>query len=284
MSQGSSTFVVKPTESMEYTNKMTVVPESQTIGGQERSNEKRIRNRPFEKLSKILKIVLKLADVKGYDVIGRVKSRDGNYVNNSSLIDLILYAMSYGKALTGEKEFIDLLHDANITPELIVNENVKQKLLMLYQQSTRQEEIPASLTSSRPIITSTRRLTVPSADEPIMPTITNTDYSTRQVVKRKRSDDDDVEVHQTVSSEPPIEEPAKKKVAVEPKLTSFTPKLTANPAIQWIYPPDPIDAIRREGSKDKQKVTEKRKEEKQKSLFERRGIDEDIADDSEEEV
>lgn len=81
-----------------------------------------------EKLLRIIKIVLKLASVDGYDSEGRVK-HDGNAVAGSSIVVLLNHAMSFGHALIGEEAFIRKLKEANIDPDLIVNQNVKNKLL-----------------------------------------------------------------------------------------------------------------------------------------------------------
>ncbi|KAI1297698.1 hypothetical protein HDE_04552 [Halotydeus destructor] len=43
-----------------------------------------------------------------------------------------MYALSPGKVITGLKEFVDLLFFAKVTPEMVVNENVKAMLQKLY--------------------------------------------------------------------------------------------------------------------------------------------------------
>ncbi|KAI1288226.1 hypothetical protein HDE_09507 [Halotydeus destructor] len=42
-----------------------------------------------------------------------------------------MYALSPGKVITGLKEFVDLLFFAKVTPEMVVNENVKAMLQKL---------------------------------------------------------------------------------------------------------------------------------------------------------
>lgn len=95
----------------------------------------RTRNRrdsPIEKLNNIMKILLKLAKINAYDITGRVRDKNGVFLNDSDLISLINHAMTHGKLLLGQSEFIRLLHEANVEPNLIINENIRAKLLNIY--------------------------------------------------------------------------------------------------------------------------------------------------------
>ena len=105
---------------MQHTNKVTVTrmePRKRTV----LSNT--------ERLLRLIKIVLKLANVNGYDDEGRVRTKDGTIVSGSSVVVLLNHAMNYGQALIGENEFIQILKEAKVDPDLIVNENVRTKLL-----------------------------------------------------------------------------------------------------------------------------------------------------------
>ncbi|RWS26471.1 hypothetical protein B4U80_02435 [Leptotrombidium deliense] len=63
---------------------------------------------------KQLKIILKLAKINAYDENGRIRDKSGTFIENIS------------RVLLAEKEFIDLLNEANIDPELIINDNVRK--------------------------------------------------------------------------------------------------------------------------------------------------------------
>lgn len=119
--------------------KMTVVPviEEHNYSIPESKAINRRRGSMIDKIQRLLKIVLKIADIKGYDYMWRIKRTDGKTVDNSNIINLLLHAMSPGKLLVGEKEFIDLLYKANVDADLIINDNVKAKLTSLYENKNR---------------------------------------------------------------------------------------------------------------------------------------------------
>jgi len=88
-----------------------------------------------DKFKKIMKIILKLAKINGYDVLGRVRNNKGEFID-SSIISLINNAMTHGKLLLGQNEFISLLKEANVEPDLIYNENVRAKLINIQTNQT----------------------------------------------------------------------------------------------------------------------------------------------------
>ena len=89
----------------------------------------RIKHKIFDKLRRTFAIALKLAVVKGYDENFRIRSKSGTYLTDTDLLQLLTHAMSPGRVLHGEEEFIALLADSNVDPELLMNENVKSKLI-----------------------------------------------------------------------------------------------------------------------------------------------------------
>ena len=117
-----------------------------------------IKDKIYGKMYKTVEIVAKLADIKGYDKTFRIQAPDGNYMPNSNLITLITHAMSSGRVLHGEQEFISLLHRAGVGPELILNENVKSKLASFYSKS---QEYPISA----PIVYESRQSIKRSLDD-----------------------------------------------------------------------------------------------------------------------
>lgn len=96
----------------------------------EKSTDK-IKSKIYDKIHRFIKIILKIAKTVGYDEDSRIKLKNGEYLKNSNIVDLLTHAMSAGKVLHGENEFIELLADSDVDPSLILNENVKAKLIRL---------------------------------------------------------------------------------------------------------------------------------------------------------
>ena len=96
------------------------------------SNE--IRNSkvaPKSKLLKQIRVILGLAKIEGYDDSGRIRGEKGIFLPNSDIVSLLNNAMTPGRVLIGQDIFISLLKEAKIPPELIVNDNVRAKLVGL---------------------------------------------------------------------------------------------------------------------------------------------------------
>ena len=94
--------------------------------------------RDGDKMQKLLKIVLKIALHNAYNEDFRINDSNGNPINESDVAALLLHALSAGKLLIGEEDFIRLLYEADVNPNWIVNENVKVRLLALRRQNGRQ--------------------------------------------------------------------------------------------------------------------------------------------------
>ena len=136
---------------MQSAKKIVLIPASRQsnnqIGGGEPANstlnalistvepkKDKIKSKIYDKVHKLLKIILKLARHVGYDEDLKIKLKNGKYLEKSNIVDLLTHAMSMGRVLYGESEFIDLLHSAGVNPELIINENVKNKLFSKYNK------------------------------------------------------------------------------------------------------------------------------------------------------
>jgi len=145
---------------MEYTRKQEITPavEQTQVIATTNTSKKRLPLTNTEKILRIIKIVLKLASVNGYDDEGRVKGANG-YISGSSLVVLLNYALSFGQPLIGELEFIRLLKEANVDPDLIVNENLKNKLLN--HQVAPEPNIQPVVRTEQPVIEP------PSQEEPM---------------------------------------------------------------------------------------------------------------------
>lgn len=86
----------------------------------------------FHKIPLLIRTVLKLAAINGYDQEYRIRNQKGEYITNSNVQDLLEHCMSVGRQLTAEDEFVDLLAEAKIETDWIINENVKAKLAAKY--------------------------------------------------------------------------------------------------------------------------------------------------------
>ncbi|RWS23239.1 hypothetical protein B4U80_05535 [Leptotrombidium deliense] len=99
-------------ESGKQSDMRKTVEESATAATKESRGSFR-KQRATERMDKILKIILALARVDGYDEFGRIRSND-IYLDNSDIVALINNVISPRKVLVGEQEFINLLIEANV--------------------------------------------------------------------------------------------------------------------------------------------------------------------------
>jgi len=159
----------------------------------------------LEKITKQLKIILKIAKVDGYDLDLRIKDEAGRPVYNSNIISLLNDATSMSKVLVGYDAFVQLLYKANVDPEWITNENVKTRLMRLYET-----EPPGGSPPSRP----------PSPRPPSPPGPSSTPTpSISSIEKRKR--------------EPDLEEEDSEDEWDEKVLPAYKKRTSSS---SWIYP------------------------------------------------
>ncbi|MDI9311997.1 MAG: hypothetical protein QM535_17420 [Limnohabitans sp.] len=118
-------------------NLETRVPSSSTF------KQTSSRDRANLKMINLLRVMSKLANIKAYDEEGRIKTKDGKFLQNSDVAYLLLNAMSPGKIVIGEEEFILLLKSAQVNPDLILNENIRQKLMNLPFSTVFFKELPS---------------------------------------------------------------------------------------------------------------------------------------------
>lgn len=131
---------------MKHTRKMILVPVQDggsdayiTDSGETASNNQpseprkinSIRKYAMERQQKLLNIVLKLALKSSYDSSGRMRDRNGSYT--LEIAPLLLHALSPGRSLRGMDRFVKILFDAGVTPEEIINVNVKEMLRSLWK-------------------------------------------------------------------------------------------------------------------------------------------------------
>lgn len=107
----------------------------------------RIREHALERNRRLIGIVLKLAEIKGYNDKFQIRNTDGRYLPNSDVITLVLHSISQGRSLEGLREFAALLKEANVNPEFITNENVRALMKAPIHRSTPQIDIKPTVTS-----------------------------------------------------------------------------------------------------------------------------------------
>ena len=104
----------------------------------EKSTDK-IKSKIYDKIHRFIKVILKLARTVGYDEDLRIKLNNGKYLEKSNIVDLLTHAMSVGKVLYGENEFIRLLAESEVDPDLIINDNVRLKLVQYKNKHSNNE-------------------------------------------------------------------------------------------------------------------------------------------------
>ena len=123
---------------MNHSRKMILVPEqslktynklSKNTNTDNPRSSRMESDRDLNKIERILNIVLKLAIIGGYNEDFEIIGRNGNPIENSSIVTLINLALNHENARVGENDFIRLLHDSNVNPNWIINENLRSKLM-----------------------------------------------------------------------------------------------------------------------------------------------------------
>ena len=135
----------------------------------------KIKSKIYDKIHRFIKIILKLARSVAYDEDLRIKLKNGKYLEKSNIVDLLTHAMSVGKVLYGENEFIQVLNDSNVDPDLIINENVRLKLIQLKNKGKTYRETRDKNSEIEPQRDSTRKRKRDDYDE--MPTLSRGDQS-----------------------------------------------------------------------------------------------------------
>lgn len=116
-----------------------------TLESQLESKQEKVKSKIYDKIHRFVKVILKIARKFGYDADLKIKTDTGKYLEKSNIVDLLTHAMSPGKVLYGENEFIKLLYSAGVSPDLIINENVKSKLIYLINKGANTETLDESM-------------------------------------------------------------------------------------------------------------------------------------------
>ena len=125
-----------------FQSNLRLVPEDmmpiQQTGGNTEPNEVRrgnpIRQYAMDRQRKLLTVILQLAKNNSYTDDLAVQLTNGSVLEPNQFINLLNYALSPGKAMTGINDFVEVLHRAKVTPEMLINENVKLMLRNFYQK------------------------------------------------------------------------------------------------------------------------------------------------------
>ena len=129
-----------------------------------------IRDHAMDRQRKLLNIIMKIAMIKGYNDQGHIKDRNGNFLDGTDIVPLILYSVTKERLVKGLDAYVDLLVEAKVPPEVITNENLKQRLLNAAHVNHRPKAISVPTTSAA------------DAEEEMV----HTETPVRKVVKAKR--------------------------------------------------------------------------------------------------
>jgi len=84
---------------------------------------------------RIIKIILKLAQINGFNENLNVKSLDGSYNTNSNISKLLTITQTNVRYVKGMADLIRLLHLSKVNPDDIINESVRAKLIEMNSAS-----------------------------------------------------------------------------------------------------------------------------------------------------
>lgn len=168
-----------------------------------------IRQRSLEKQRRLLRIIMHLAAVNGYNANDEIKLSNGKYMQGSDIVSLLTYALTPGRLVSGIKEFVELCHEAGVPETLIANESVKAML--------------ARLNGKRP---SEKRTSDTQTDEPARPTLNSADAQT------------DEPQRYTSAADTQTDDPPKRTTFSANTQTAATPRKTRSAQTDWITDPE----------------------------------------------
>lgn len=119
---------------MNHTRKMVLVPFSQVGSGfndqisatSSQPTQPNRRRHRGSRQRRMLQIVLRLALTNAYDDSGRFQTESGDHLD---IVPLILHALSPGRSVRGIDSFVDLLLRAGVDPDMIINPDVRTRLM-----------------------------------------------------------------------------------------------------------------------------------------------------------
>lgn len=92
--------------------------------------------------ARIIEIIMRLALINGFSIDNfNLKDKYGNVIPSTNIIQLIKYAQLPQKFVYGESEFVNLLHQAGVSKNLIVNQYIKKRLEELEKGNVKKASI-----------------------------------------------------------------------------------------------------------------------------------------------
>lgn len=88
-----------------------------------------IRDYAIDRQRRLLQIVMRIASINGYNEKMNIKDKNGKFVEGTDIIPLILYSVTKERLVKGIDAFVDLLVEAKVPPDVITNENLRQRLI-----------------------------------------------------------------------------------------------------------------------------------------------------------
>lgn len=102
------------------------VPSTLNIKNQ---REKVKRQKNPDRVVSLLKIALHLNKSRNFNNSGNLLDESGGVIPKTNIYQLIKTAATPGRLLTGQHEFIRILHNNGVPPELILNETIRNMLI-----------------------------------------------------------------------------------------------------------------------------------------------------------
>ncbi|MDI9312368.1 MAG: hypothetical protein QM535_19315 [Limnohabitans sp.] len=87
-----------------------------------------VETRRRNKLKDIIKIVYKLSKINAFNEQGKIRNKNGDFIENTDLSSLLTHILYPGRNVFGEEILVDLLNEANVDPLLIKNDYIKDKI------------------------------------------------------------------------------------------------------------------------------------------------------------
>jgi hypothetical protein len=132
-------LVLVPADSMRHQKGYGEPPEDSGLAndeqasapsGNDKTHKKRIE-RDIDKIRKLILIILKLAKHNSYNENFEIYNKNGSVIRDTDIVSLLNNALTFQRNLIGLDRFVEILHEANVDPNWIVNDNIKAKLLAL---------------------------------------------------------------------------------------------------------------------------------------------------------
>lgn len=126
----------------------------------------RIYEHGVDRQNRFISILADLAEIKGYNKQREIRRRDGSFIERSDIRALLANVVSRGKEIHGQEEFVELLREAKVDPDLITNLNIKSKLTGYRDKSPIRKSSPPRDTAPK-LYRETSPIRTPSPPPPI---------------------------------------------------------------------------------------------------------------------